>query len=220
MSISRVVAIVPAYNEEMTLANVLTVLAESPLLDEVLVVSDGSTDKTVSIAESFGVSVLALKENLGKGGAMREALKKTDQEIVLFVDADLYHFSQEHIVQLVTPVLEGECGMCVGIRDRGQIVSRIGRHLPLISGERAMKREVFARIPAKYLSGFMVEPALNFSCKMQGWKICTTILWGVRLRRKMQKMGVAKGMLGYVSMVSQQIKAYCLVRIAHLFKQF
>jgi glycosyltransferase involved in cell wall biosynthesis len=220
MNSPRVVAIVPAYNEEQTIAKVLEVLVQSPLLDEVLVVSDGSTDRTVEIAHTFGVRVLDLKENQGKGGALSAAVKKTDQEIVLFVDADLYAFSLQHIEDLVTPVVKGACGMCVGIRDRGPVISRIGRHLPLITGERALKREVFTRVPEKYLTGFMVEPALNFSCNMQGWKIARIIMWNVKIRRKIQKMGMLKGLRGYCTMVFQQVKAYCVVRIAQVFNKF
>ena len=65
-------AIIAAYNEEKMLAEVLGVLTRCPLIDEVIVVSDGSTDRTVEIARGFdGVTTIALRENRGKGYAMR-----------------------------------------------------------------------------------------------------------------------------------------------------
>ena len=66
----RVAAIVPAYNEEETLAEVLAVLKATPLLDEVIVVSDGSTDETVAIARGMKLKTIHLRENHGTGTAM------------------------------------------------------------------------------------------------------------------------------------------------------
>ena len=54
-------AIIAAYNEEKTIAEVLGVLTHNPLIDEVIVVSDGSTDATVDIARSCGVTTIALR---------------------------------------------------------------------------------------------------------------------------------------------------------------
>src|ERR1051326_6928042 len=64
-------AIIAAYNEEGTLADVVRGLRASPLIDEIIVVSDGSTDRTVEIARSLDVKTIALRENQGKGYAMR-----------------------------------------------------------------------------------------------------------------------------------------------------
>ena len=70
----RTSAIIAAYNEEKTLSEVLGALTASRLVDEVIVVSDGSTDGTVDIARGFeGVTTIALRENCGKGYAMRAA---------------------------------------------------------------------------------------------------------------------------------------------------
>jgi len=66
------------------------VLTKCRLINEVIVVSDGSTDDTVKIALQFdGVQVVELPENRGKGGAMKAGLEQTAAEIVLFLDADL-----------------------------------------------------------------------------------------------------------------------------------
>ena len=66
----RIAAIVPAYNEEATLTEVLAVLKATPVIAEILVVSDGSTDRTVEIARALGLRTIHLRENQGKGRAM------------------------------------------------------------------------------------------------------------------------------------------------------
>ncbi len=89
MNEARVAAVIPAYNEEKNIADVLKALLKSPELDEIIVVDDGSKDKTAEISEKLGVKVIRLSGNQGKGRAMQEGLKATQTEIIVFFDADL-----------------------------------------------------------------------------------------------------------------------------------
>ena len=89
MNEARVAAVIPAYNEEKNIADVLKALLKSPELDEIIVVDDGSKDKTAEISEKLGVKVIRLSGNQGKGRAMQEGLKATQAEIIVFFDADL-----------------------------------------------------------------------------------------------------------------------------------
>src|ERR1043166_2339483 len=82
-------AIIAAYNEEATLADVVRGLQESPLIDEIIVVSDGSTDRTVEIARSLDVKTIALRENQGKGYAMRVGVDNASHDVLFFVDGDM-----------------------------------------------------------------------------------------------------------------------------------
>src|SRR6195952_2814707 len=116
----RVTAIVPAYNEKATLAEVLAVLAATPAVDEVLVVSDGSTDGTVEIARPFGLRTIHLLQNQGKGRAMAIGVAHTDAEILLFVDGDILNLTVDLLDRLVEPVLSKQADMNVGIRHRGR----------------------------------------------------------------------------------------------------
>lgn len=220
MKESKVAAIVPAYNEEETIGPIIQTLVSSPLLDEVIVVSDGSKDRTHEIALSEGAKALQLPRTSGKGQAMLHGVAHTDAHIIVFFDADLKGLTHDHIERLVLPVKSGAKSMNVGIRDRGPITSKIATHLPLIGGERAMTRTVIEGVPPKYLNGFMVESALNYYCRSRGLTYGTVFLPGLSIRRKMEKVGFKLGMVQYVKMFFQVGKAMLIVRIARLMKKF
>src|ERR1043165_5869138 len=98
----KTTAIIAAYNEEGTIADVCRALVSSPLIDEVIVVSDGSTDATVEIARSIdGVRTVALRENQGKGYAMRVGVDNASHDNLFFVDGDMYNVTEKHIESLV-----------------------------------------------------------------------------------------------------------------------
>jgi len=219
-AMTQVAAIIPAYNEAQTIKEVVRVLCASPLLSEVIVVSDGSTDKTASYAREAGATVYELPENLGKGGAMRYGVSKTKAEIIVFFDADLIGLTIEHVEQLVRPVLEESLVMCVGLRDRGVWFRFLGPHLPLISGERAMKREVIEQIPERFLRRFMAEASINYFCRTRKYAYGTVFLTNLTIRRKCQKVGILHGVKGYLLMIWQIIFAMVTVRLARIFHQF
>lgn len=85
--------IIPAYNEEdrisATLDKILTYLKENNYEYEVIVVDDGSNDRTVQVAGIFDVKVISQASNLGKGAAVRRGMLEAQGEIRLFSDADL-----------------------------------------------------------------------------------------------------------------------------------
>ena len=67
----KIAAIIPAYNEEKRIAEVLKAIKNVPLIDETIVVDDGSTDKTESVAKNQNVTVLRSEKNGGKGAALK-----------------------------------------------------------------------------------------------------------------------------------------------------
>lgn len=210
-----VAAIVPAYNEEKTVADVVSALRASPLISEIIVISDGSTDKTAERARAAGATLVhELPIRAGKGKAVQHGVAHTDAPVLFFCDADLIGLTTQHIRTILDPVLYGEKGMCVGLRDRGRWMMRIQPRLPLIGGERALQRSIFERIPDKYLQGFMLEAALNYACKRRGIAYGGVPLWGLHIRRKMQKVGFQRGLVEYLKMFRQIIWAYLAVRWA------
>lgn len=80
--------IIPMYNEEARIRRVLENIVNEFKDEQIIVVDDGSSDRTVKIAESFRVSVIMHKENKGKGDAIKTGFLHAVGDIVGFVDAD------------------------------------------------------------------------------------------------------------------------------------
>lgn len=216
----RVAAIIPAYNEEKTIAAVVRPLVASPLVDEVIVISDGSTDQTLLCAQAEGARAYGLSRNSGKGEAMRAGVGHTQAEILLFLDADLIGFTENHIELLLLPVLGGARAMNIGMRDRGSFLTRLSSRLPLISGERAMRREVFEGIGPEFMHGFMVESSLNYYCRVHHLAYGAILMPHVMIRRKFEKVSLSRAVVQYINMFGQVIQAMLAVRLANLFGKF
>ncbi len=216
-----VAAIVAAYNEESTIGPIIETLVTSTLFRDVIVISDGSTDRTREIARAAGASLVhQFPWKHGKGAALMHGVSHTDAPILFFLDADLKGLSVEHLKKILAPVLAGRLAMCVGIRDRGWLGMKLAALLPLIGGERAMARRVFEDIPDRYLQGFMVESALNYYCRSRRLRYGTVELPGLKIRRKMQKVGFWRGLIEYGWMWKQVVAAMILVRVARLRGKF
>jgi glycosyltransferase involved in cell wall biosynthesis len=190
-------AIIAAYNEEKTIAEVLTVLTRNRLIDEIIVVSDGSTDSTVDIARSFDVTTLALRENRGKGYAMRVGVEYARHDILFFVDGDMFNLTDDHLNALIRPVMRDECDMNIGVRSRGPIRNFFHLQMkvgPVLSGIRVMRRAVWDTVPVRYQERFKIEAALNFFCSQAGFRQRQTVIHDLGHLIKETKRGVLSGL--------------------------
>jgi glycosyltransferase involved in cell wall biosynthesis len=159
----RVSVIVPTYNEEQYIGDCLkTLLAQSHPDYETIIVDDGSTDRTVDIARSFGVKVIQ-QNHRGPGVARNAGVQQATGEILSFLDADM-SFDQDFLANLVKPI---ELGEAVGASSKDELVANndnvwarcwtinaglpLGRRHPLgLSGEddvfRAIQRSAFLSV--------------------------------------------------------------------------
>jgi glycosyltransferase involved in cell wall biosynthesis len=136
-TLARRVAILPARNEQESVAGVIAEIRAVDRDFEIVVVDDGSTDRTAEEAELAGAKVLRLPYNLGIGGAVQTGFqyaRERDFDIAVQVDADGQHDPRE-IGRLLEPILAGQADLVVGTRFvegggyRGTRVRRIGIHL-------------------------------------------------------------------------------------------
>jgi len=122
----EVVAAIPCFNEELYIGSVA--LKTKDYVDRVVVIDDGSTDKTAMVAEKAGAIVISHGSNKGKGAAVRTSLeyaKKVGCKALVLLDGDGQH-DPAYIPSLVKPLLEDKADMVVGSRYL-EIKSRIPR---------------------------------------------------------------------------------------------
>jgi glycosyltransferase involved in cell wall biosynthesis len=112
-----VTIILPAYNEEKTIGEIIKRLAALPIDKEIIVVDDASTDSTPDEIKKSGVDVFHITQphNQGKGAAIRAALAQASGEVTIVQDADL-EYDPNDIAKLVQPVLDGKADVVYGSR--------------------------------------------------------------------------------------------------------
>jgi len=108
--------IIPAYNEEKGIAEVISRCKKiCKTVDEIIVIDDGSKDKTAEIAKKSGVKVITYKVNKGKAGAMKEGFKAAKNEAIVTIDADCT-YPPEKIPELIKALESSD--LVVGTRFR------------------------------------------------------------------------------------------------------
>ncbi|NLI60989.1 MAG: glycosyltransferase family 2 protein [Clostridiales bacterium] len=204
----KVVAIIPAYNEEKNIGSVLSVLTQVEEITEILVVNDGSTDGTSQIVRSFGVKLIELQENRGKSLAMWTGVRHSKAPIIIFLDADLIGLTRSQIKDMIIPIIQGYADMTLGIFCSGRSVTDLAQKIaPYLTGQRAMKRWVLEGLDQEdWETGFGIEMAITRQAKNSNLRIMKVPLANTTHLMKEEKMGVVKGVAARAKMYWEIMK--------------
>lgn len=190
-----ITAIIPAYNEEQTIGNVLDCITKVVEITQIIVVSDGSTDRTTEVAAAYDIELIELVENVGKGGAMKAGIERCSNENVLFLDADLIGLTQNHVRDLIMPVIDNKTDMTIGIFKNGRIVTDLAQKVtPYLSGQRAIKKTLLDKIPNIDITRYGVEVALTKYVEKNSVRTQEVYLEDMTHVTKEEKLGIIKGM--------------------------
>ena len=183
-----IVACIPAYNEELTIAKV--VLRARRHVDRVIVCDDGSSDMTAEIAEACGAEVIRHERNMGKGAAMQSLFRRAREvgaDIMVTLDADGQHDPDE-IPVLVNTMIEMGADVVIGSRflsretvSRVPAYRRVGNMILNVvtsvsdvmdtqSGFRAYSRRAVEGIQPTEM-GFAVDSEILYKASELGFKI-------------------------------------------------
>ena len=191
----RISCIICAYNEAPRIAAVLRAAAGHPLLHEVIVVDDGSTDETAEVVRQFPqVKLVSCVENRGKSFAMATGVAAAEGEVLMLLDADLSGLTADNISALAAPVLAGEAAVSISLRRNSLPVFRaIG--LDFVSGERVVRRELLGEVleEIRGLPRFGIEVYMNRRIIAQQLTIAVVRWPQVSQSRKTEKLGYWKG---------------------------
>jgi glycosyltransferase involved in cell wall biosynthesis len=147
----KVTIVIPAFNEEAAVGRVVGALRAELPGAEVIVVDDGSSDRTAELAGAAGATVLRHGRNFGYGASLRTGILASERDYVLFCDADGQHSARD-VARLIAAA--AECDMVVGARGRTS-------HVPLV---RAPGKFVLRHF-ANFLAGETI-PDLNSGLRL------------------------------------------------------
>lgn len=176
---TRATIIIPAYNEEKNIAATLKSLEGLGIPADIIVVDDGSRDRTAAVAREAGARVIQLQANMGKGRAMEEGLKEAAGPVVAFLDADLGETAVQ-AKKLLEPVMAGKADLAVARWPDGKGRSGFGLAQGLarwgikkltgfgcsspLSGQRALRKDFLTPLEG----GFGVEVGMTVDALRKG----------------------------------------------------
>jgi glycosyltransferase involved in cell wall biosynthesis len=205
VTVPSIDAVVPARDEEQTVASVVEACLGCDWIRQVIVVDDGSADDTAARAAAAGAKVV--RRDLGdaavvgnalaraegsKAHAMEMGVEASDAQTILFVDADLLGITSGHLDEIARPYLDGRAVMSLGCFDYGWL-NRLVVRLPPTSGERIIPRWVFDAVPTSKREGYTIEMMINGVVAAGGCPTTARVMRGVSHRTKRDKFGFLEG---------------------------
>jgi glycosyltransferase involved in cell wall biosynthesis len=207
--------VIPAWNEEKGISSVLDMVKSYPYFDEIIVVDDGSTDKTTEIVkeyqkESTHLRLIVHEKNKGKTGAIITGIDSARYPLIVMVDADLLSLTFTHISELIYYVINGQYEMT--ILDRGSDRrSALGWFQSvwarLMGGERAFWKEDFKKLKLNGNERYGLEVIMNQYYVNNDKRVRTIYAPDLTSFYQFKKRGFFKGIQVYSKMFKEMMGA-------------
>jgi len=207
-------AVIAAFNEARNIRRVLDALRGVSVLDEIVVVDDGSIDGTGSVVlsaadEDSRIRLITHGANLGKGQAVFTGRENSQASILLLLDADLISLKPSQVNDLIRPVKEGRADMTLGLF-RGGLINTDFPHMitPWLSGQRCLYSELLTHVSRPAAEGYGLETAITVAASIEGWRIQRVCLQGVYHPPSEFHRGILHGVGVRAHMYGQIVRAW------------
>lgn len=153
----------PCYNEGKRILPVVREVMKSSLVDEILIIDDGSEISTKEILKKItGVTLITHLRNKGKSQAMKTGFLRAKSDIVVFLDCDLVGFRARYIEDLAMPIINGDLDLVLGDYEKELKLFKILGLSLVLTGQRAVKRDLLVKnINIFSYGGYLAEVAMN-----------------------------------------------------------
>ena len=214
----KLTCIIPAFNEEKQIANVLDAVLDlkQTLPLEIIVVDDGSTDQTATLLKNYkNIHVITNRPNLGKSYSIANALEVSKGDYILLLDADLIGLTANDIRNLLLPIQNNTAEVTMSVRRNSFMHMRI-MNLDFVTGERVFPRKLVAdkideikKLPRFGLEVFLNNLIIEHRC------VVKTVYWKtVAHTKKNIKRGFFSSIVADVKMARDILQTVSLPRIA------
>lgn len=215
---TKISCIIAAYNEAERIGNVLETVCAHPLLDEIIVVDDGSSDNTKEIVKNFArVKLVVHEKNKGKSQAVVSGFLQSSGEYILLMDADLVGLTAKNISDMIEPVISGQADISISLRNNSLwIYKKVG--LDFFSGERFFHRRLIQdnirqieELPGYGLETYMDKLIIKNKCRIK------IVFWhNTSHMLKVEKTGFLTAIKDEIFMVLKILKTQSFFRLAYL----
>jgi glycosyltransferase involved in cell wall biosynthesis len=206
---SRISCIICAYNEAPRIGAVLSVATSHPMLLEVIVVNDGSTDTTAEVVAQFpSVRLITRPVNGGKSVAIADGIAAAQGELLMLLDADLKGLSHDNLGALAAPVLTGRADVSMSLRQNSLLIFR-ALGIDFVSGERVVRKALLETVlgDIRKLPRFGIEMFMNRRIIESRLRVAVTHWPRVTQARKTEKLGYWQGVRAEWRMITDLLRA-------------
>ncbi len=225
---NKISVVIAAFNEAPRIADVLKVVENHPLIDEVIVINDGSVDNTSQVVRKFNVKLIENEKNIGKTLSVKKGIDAAKNDLIMLLDADLQGLTEKSIEKLANPVLTGQVDWTLSYRNNSFLIMKL-LQLDWISGERVIPRKFLMDplISSRPEVGYSLEVLMNKSLLGNRRSFQSVYLKNVINTRKSEKVGFRAGTYNDFAVIGQMLRVLPLhqfvwqfVTMAYLNKKY
>lgn len=191
---TKTTCIIPFYNEEYRVFQVLEVVTQIKNIDQIICVDDGSEDDTADIIQKYypTVELIRLPYNQGKAAAIRQGLQIAEHENILLMDADLQSINKSEVEKAIQAIAQHNLDMLILRRVNAPWFVKFDRGDILLSGERIVKKKDLLKIFNQDVNRYQVELAINLYMQKHKRNV-RWMPWSATNTYKSKKIGLVAG---------------------------
>ena len=203
---NTVSVILPCYNEKNRIIPVIDQIKKVSIVNEIIVVDDGSKSSTKKILRQIkGIKLITHPKNKGKTQAIKTGVDNSTSDILVFIDSDLKNFKDIHLISLLNPILKNKYDLILSQKEKMPFHTRLSGFSIAYTGERAIKKKLLLKYPEIFKNqGYLLEASFN-KIFFKNYRVGKIFLEDVSQWSKTNKSGI-NGSLNDIKMLIKIIR--------------